>query len=74
MPLPIAYHGVVTAPLAAGAAKPVPGAVLRAYVYVAGAGTTDLTKAKSVLQIAETRADNDGRFELLVPADLTKLP
>ena len=69
MPLPIAYTGVVTAPLDANTVKPVPGAVIRAYVYMTSktpAGvTTDPTQAESVLQIAETRADGAGNFELL---------
>ena len=80
MPLPIAYKGIVTAPFDANSAQPVPRAVVRAYVYMSSKTnqgvTTDPTftsiptEAESVLQVGETRADEDGNFELLVPAGL----
>jgi hypothetical protein len=72
LPLPVAYGGTVTVPGAmADSLQPVPGALIRAYVYTsAGAYVSDPTMADSVVQIAETRADSSGQFTLLIPASL----
>jgi hypothetical protein len=69
MPLPLSYTGAVTAEVE-GMTQPIPGALIRAYVYVTGDQfyTQDAAKAASVLQIGEARASDTGRFELLVPA------
>jgi hypothetical protein len=39
----------------------------------AGDYTANETEADSVLQVAETRADKDGAFEILIPAELNHL-
>ncbi len=76
IPLPVAYSGHVTV---AGHADPasqqdvvIPGALVRAYVYMdkSQAYAADPANAASVLQIAETRADSDGAFQLLLPSHL----
>jgi len=69
MPLPVPYRGTVTM---ADSADVVPGALVRAYIYVKdGAYTTeDDLSAQSVLQVAETRAGKDGVFDVLIPAQL----
>jgi hypothetical protein len=69
-PLPVSYTGTVTVP---GATEPqrLTGALIRAYVYMTGdAYTADPSKADSILQVAETRADDSGNYELLIPAEL----
>jgi hypothetical protein len=73
LPLPLEYSGVVTAEVA-GMTQPVPGALIRAYVYVTGqqAYTIDAMQAASVLQIAETRAGDTGRFKLFIPAQFDR--
>jgi hypothetical protein len=75
MPLPIAYRGTVNTPRAEGA-DVVPGALIRAYMYLQGGDqyTPDVSKADSVLQVAETRADEEGVFEILIPAELNRPP
>ncbi|MEB2314091.1 MAG: hypothetical protein OZ921_16770 [Sorangiineae bacterium] len=76
LPLPVVYRGSVTV---AGRADPtsqeavvVPGALIRAYVYMdqGQAYAADPAAAASVLQIAETRADQQGAFRLLLPSHL----
>ncbi len=70
MPLPFPYRGTVTVAGAEGA-KVVPGALVRAYIYLKGDQyTTDTVNADSVLQVAETRADKFGVFDVLIPAQL----
>jgi hypothetical protein len=66
-PLPVAYEGAVTVDQVK-----VPGALVRAYVYLDGSKiyTSDADHAQSVLQVAETRAADDGTFTLLLPAQL----
>jgi hypothetical protein len=74
-PLPVSYVGKVTSGDPAGATQTVPGALVRAFIYMhAGAYTADSTQADSVLQIAETRSDDEGTFELLIPATLNTPP
>lgn len=72
LPLPVAYTGVVTAPMATAdgtVTKAVPDALIRAYVYMTpDRYTSDPNSAKSVLQVAETRTLADGHFELLIPS------
>jgi len=72
LPLPVSYRGTVT--LSNGdptSASALPGSLIRAYIYMSGGTfTDDRTKAESVLQVAETRADDSGAFELLIPAQL----
>jgi len=61
-PLPVAYRGTVALP---------GGALIRAYVYMSGGVyTSDPSKADSVLQVAETRAEASGSYEVLIPAEL----
>lgn len=73
LPLPIQYRGVVES-LAVGGV--VPDALIRAYVYLDadGALTVDATRAKSVIQVGETRADAAGEYQLLLPSELALDP
>ncbi len=67
LPLPVPYTGRVVV-----ASGTVSEALIRAYVYLDADGmyTDDPTKAVSVVQIGESRADGGGNFELLIPAHL----
>jgi len=73
MPQPFAYRGTVTVPGAEGA-NVVPSALVRAYIYLKDGDqyTADVLQADSVLQVAETRADKYGVFEVLIPAELNR--
>jgi hypothetical protein len=75
-PLPVSYTGLLTALTPAFATpQPVPGALIRTFIYMSGgAYTADPTQADSLLQIAETRCDDNGAYELLIPASLNKAP
>jgi len=74
MPLPFPYGGTVTVDGAEGP-KLIPGALIRAYIYLRqGQYTTDVVNADSVLQVAETRANDRGVFEILIPAELNRFP
>jgi len=70
LPLPVVYQGLITVP-GADAPTPVPGTLIRAFIYLSESGyTEDRAGAKSVVQIAESRADDTGKFQLLLPANL----
>jgi len=72
MPLPVEYGGTVTVPGAEGPRR-IPGALIRTYIYMKGGKyTTDWPNADSVVQIAETRADNTGEFHVFIPAELNQ--
>jgi len=72
MPLPFSYGGTVTE---SDTGRAVPGALIRAFIYLkGGAYTDDVSVADSVLQVAETRAGKEGLFDLLIPAELNRLP
>jgi hypothetical protein len=66
---PVRYWGVVASQDVAG---PVADALIRTYVYLDQEGqlTDDPELARSVIQVAETRADSEGTFELLLPQRL----
>jgi hypothetical protein len=66
---PVRYWGSVESQDVAGA---VADALIRAFVYLDldGGVTDDPALATSVIQVAETRADADGRFQLLMPQRL----
>ncbi len=66
LPLPVEYHGT----LSSSDVAVLPSALVRAYAYLDDDAklTNDPSKAKAVIQIAETRADELGRFSLLLPA------
>jgi hypothetical protein len=71
LPLPVVYTGTVTEPGSMAMPDPVPGALIRAYVFTTlGAYTADASKADSLVQVAETRAGTEGEFTLLIPASL----
>ncbi|HEY4159965.1 MAG TPA: hypothetical protein VGM29_17760 [Polyangiaceae bacterium] len=79
IPLPVPYQGTVEISDGSGAGTLGAGALIRAYVYVQATQhasstsvnyTADPTSAQFVLQVAETRADDVGHFELLIPAKL----
>jgi len=73
MPLPFPYRSTVTVPGEEGP-RLVPGALVRAYIYLKGDEyTAQAVDAESVLQVAETRADENGVFEVLIPATLNRL-
>ena len=75
LPLPVSYHGNLTVPGAADSFTLVPGALISAYIYMKdGQYTADSTQADSVLQIAETRSDATGAFDLRIPAALNAAP
>ncbi len=69
LPLPVRYAGQVTSYNLGGS---VADALIRAYAYLDADGslTNEESEAYSVIQIAEMRADSDGRFDLLLPAQL----
>lgn len=73
MPLPVSYGGTVTV---GDTPEVVPGALVRAFIYLKdGQYTTNQDRdADSVLQVAETRADQDGHFDILIPAELNRIP
>ncbi len=70
-PWPVAYRGKV---LLGGSdvGTPVGGTLIRAFAYKDADGqfTNDPAQARTLVQIAETRADEDGKYELLIPATL----
>ncbi len=76
LPLPVSYSGSLVIPSSSGASpSPVPGALIDAYIYTyQGAYTSDSTQADSVLQIGEARTNQDGSFNLLIPASLNTPP
>jgi hypothetical protein len=76
LPLPLTYHGTLTVPGATpDMLTPVPGASISAFIYMkAGAYTADDANADSVLEIGETRSDDTGGFDLLIPAALNAPP
>lgn len=72
IPLPVSYSGTVTMP-GSGGPLTVPNALIRAYAYMSnGEYSADASKADSVLQVAETRANNDGSFQVLIPASVNQ--
>ncbi len=67
LPLPVVYSGFVSTAVASGASS----ALLRAYAYVTGTTlTNDPAEATAVIQVAESRVDPDGSFQLMIPAHL----
>jgi len=79
MPYPVPYTGRISVVDATdveedgtGTVQGLSQALIRAYIYLDQDGSyiDDPTGAASVLQIGETRADQDGQFELLIPANL----
>ena len=69
IPLPVVYSGTVTT--SGDDKSTVPNGLIRAYIYLSrGQYVTDPSKADSVLQVAETRADRTGAFDILIPAQV----
>jgi hypothetical protein len=66
MTFPYVYRGEVVVD---ETPRRVPGALIRAYVFVTD--PNDATKS-AVIPVAESRADESGAFELLIPASLDK--
>jgi hypothetical protein len=66
MTWPVVYEGTVNS----SSVGRLPGALIRTYVYIGGDGevVSDPADATSVLQVAETRADDEGRYQLLLPS------
>jgi hypothetical protein len=66
--LPVVFHGVVTSPIGTyNASNGVADALIRAYSYVAN---PEQPGERAAIQVAETRADQNGSFKLLIPAEL----
>jgi hypothetical protein len=72
LPRPSLLSGTARVSLA-GSQAPLGSAAIRAYAYLDKnfAYTRDVKQAERVVQVAETRADVDGSFRLLVPASIT---
>jgi hypothetical protein len=68
LPLPFVYQAKVVV----DEETRVPGALVRAYTYVTAGGhyTSDISEYAAVIPVAEARADENGEFELLIPASL----
>jgi hypothetical protein len=75
-PWPVLYSGKLSVPgSSADSMQPVPGALIRTFVYLhGGVYTSDATQADSIVQIAETRTDSHGTYQLLIPASLNAPP
>jgi hypothetical protein len=69
VPLPFVYRGDLVVD---GTTNRVPGALVRAYAYLTEKAelTSDVSQAATVIPVAEARADENGAFELLIPASL----
>jgi len=72
LPRPSLLSGVARVSLS-GSQAPLGSAAIRAYAYLDKnfAYTRDVKQAERVVQVAETRANVDGSFRLLVPASIT---
>lgn len=72
LPRPSVLSGLAQVSLA-GSQAPLASATIRAYAYLDKhfAYTRDVKQAERVVQVAETRADIDGSFRLLVPSDIS---
>jgi hypothetical protein len=75
LPLPVVYRASVVVDGDSDEETPptsVPGSLVRAYAYVTDAGqyTSDISESVAVIPVAEARADENGDFELLIPASL----
>jgi hypothetical protein len=67
LPLPVVYDGEVRV----ADTVPLPNALIQAYVFLDAQGYSSSREgAVAVVQVAETRADSNGRFLLLLPAHL----
>lgn len=68
LPLPVAYIGAVSS--SAGLSHG--GALLRAFLFMDASRNfvNDPAAARTVVQVAETRADAEGRYQLLLPEAL----
>jgi hypothetical protein len=65
-PLPVEYRGTMKS---ADTQTFVPSALIRAYAYVrSNEHTNDPSVATSLVQVAETRTNESGEFQLLLPA------
>jgi len=65
VPLPVVYQGFVTSATGTyNAESTVPEALIRAYYVV----NPDNPDERAAIQVAETRADRNGAFKLLIPA------
>jgi hypothetical protein len=68
VPVPVVYQGSVTLENST-APVPIPGALIRAYVYVNadGALSAEADEDTVAVQVTETHADGNGNYTLLVP-------
>jgi hypothetical protein len=75
LPFPLPIHGSVAIG-EVDATQPVPNALIRAYVFLTPEGQYSATPPTNgaVIQVAETRSDDAGRYELLIPARLDSPP
>jgi hypothetical protein len=66
--LPVVFHGIVTAPMGtSNASSGVADALIRAYTYVSNPARPE---ERAAIQVAETRADQNGAYRLLIPQKL----
>lgn len=72
LPRPSVVTGTASIAAAGGATTSIASALIRAYAYLDKdlAYTSDVTRAVSVIQVAETRADEMGAFRLLLPSSI----
>jgi hypothetical protein len=75
LPLPVSNVGHVSIG-ATGSNLPATTSLIRAYVFITREGEYASAPAKdgAVIQVAETRTDDTGRYELLIPARLDSVP
>jgi hypothetical protein len=67
VPFPVIHRGRI---VIRGTDFVVSDALIRVYAYVTAVGKYSPTPENFVVQVAETRADGNGAFELLIPASL----
>ncbi|HVY29276.1 MAG TPA: hypothetical protein VHB79_22105 [Polyangiaceae bacterium] len=72
LPRPTVLSGSCLVGLVSGNSVPAPAATIRAYAYLDKdlAYTRDRSQARTVIQVAETRADDSGAYRLLIPPSL----
>ncbi len=72
LPKPSVVTGSVEVTAAGSSSAAIPSALIRAYAYLDDdlAYTRDVRQATSVIQVAETRADEAGAFRLLIPPSI----
>lgn len=75
LPFPVVLTGSATVPGTDKTTVPIPSALIRAYAYLDEnhAYTAQRSKAASVIQVGETRADESGAYRLLLPPSISSV-